>query len=64
MFYHRRNHFHGHGLLFALSLVGAFYLGKKYEENGYCFMTHGCGCSNDNADMDMMNDPTQDNFPG
>ncbi|TGE34318.1 hypothetical protein [Desulfosporosinus sp. Sb-LF] len=63
MFYHRRNH-HAHGFLYALSLVGAFYLGKKYEENGYCFMSRGCGCSSDDEDMDMMNDDsTPNSFP-
>lgn len=57
MFYHQRHH-HAHGLLFMLSLMVAFFLGRKSEQYGFTIVSRGCGCHHDLDDeMDMMDDP-------
>ncbi|HWQ43145.1 MAG TPA: hypothetical protein VN456_14075 [Desulfosporosinus sp.] len=63
MFYHRQKHYHTHGFFFILSLIVAFFLGRKSEQYGYTIISHGCGCFNSAEDdeMDMMNDPTPNN---
>jgi len=58
MFYHQRQHSHAHGLLFMLSLLVAFLLGRKSEQYGFTIISRGCGCHNDLDDeLDMMDDP-------
>ncbi|AET66819.1 hypothetical protein Desor_1152 [Desulfosporosinus orientis DSM 765] len=60
MFYHYKHHYHSHGMLFLLSLVIAFILGRKSERYGFSIISRGCGCSYDdeNNEMDRMNNPT------
>ena len=65
MFYHQKYHHHAHGFLFILSLMAAFFLGRKSEQYGYAIVSRGCCCSNDeneNGDEDMMSDPEM-NYP-
>ncbi|HBV89214.1 MAG TPA: hypothetical protein DEF42_21790 [Desulfosporosinus sp.] len=57
MFFHQR-HYHGHGMLFLLSLVIAFLLGRKSERYGFTIVSRGCDCYEDEDEMDIMNDPT------
>ena len=58
MFYHQKQHHHGHGLFFMLSLLAAFFLGRKSEQYGITIISRGCGCNTDADDeMDMMDDP-------
>jgi len=58
MFYHQKRHYHAHGFLFMLSLLAAFFLGRKSEQYGLTIISRGCECNCDDDDeMDMMNDP-------
>ena len=58
MFYHQKRHYHAHGFLFMLSLLAAFFLGRKSEQYGLTIISRGCECNTDvdNA-TDTMNDP-------
>jgi hypothetical protein len=57
MFYRQRQHYHTHGFLFILSLIAAFWLGRKSEQCGYTIISRGCGCSSSDNEMNMMDDP-------
>jgi len=59
MFCHQR-HYHTHGMLFLLSLIIAFILGRKSERYGFTIVSRGCGCDyeDDDDEMDMMDNPT------
>ncbi|SPF45092.1 conserved hypothetical protein [Candidatus Desulfosporosinus infrequens] len=64
MFYRQRQHYHTHGFLFVLSLIAAFLLGRKSEQYGYTIISRGCGCSNEDSEMDMMDDSkTSSSYP-
>lgn len=58
MFYHHRQHYHTHGLVFVLFLIAAFILGRKSEQYGYSIVCRGCGYSDseESDEMDMTND--------
>ena len=58
MFYRQKQHYHTHSLFFILSLIVAFFLGRKSEEYGYTIISRGCGCSfeDDDDEMDIMDD--------
>lgn len=57
MFYHQK-HQPAPGLLFILSLLAAFLLGRKSEQYGFTIVSRGCCCSYDEIeDEDMMSDP-------
>lgn len=48
MFYQRKKSNNSCGyLLFALSVIAAFFLGRKSEQYGYTILTRGCWGSND-----------------
>lgn len=53
MFYHHR-HYPYHGLLFFLSLVAAFLLGRKSEKYGFTIVSRGCDCSYEDDITDEM----------
>ncbi|MDQ7096827.1 hypothetical protein REC12_24850 [Desulfosporosinus sp. PR] len=58
MFYQQRQHYHSHGLFFLLSLIAAFFLGRKSEQYGYAIVSRGNRCCSDlgeNDEMDMTN---------
>ncbi|HEY8909955.1 MAG TPA: hypothetical protein VIM51_06695 [Desulfosporosinus sp.] len=63
MFYSHKKHYHTHGLVFVLSLIAAFFLGRKSEEYGYTIISHGCGCSysDEGDEMASMNEPAPSN---
>lgn len=65
MFYHQKHHYHAHGFLFIVSLMAAFVLGRKSEQYGLTIISQGCGCNNDDDEMDMMDDPNDSapNYP-
>lgn len=60
MFYQHK-HYPYHGLLFFLSLLAAFLLGRKSEKYGFTIISRGCCCDEDEED-DMMSDPNI-NYP-
>lgn len=56
MFYQQKR-YPANGLLFILSLLAAFFLGRKSEQYGYTIISRGCGCNTDvDNELDMMND--------
>ncbi|WP_088226597.1 hypothetical protein [Desulfosporosinus sp. FKB] len=60
----QKQHYHSHGLLFILSLIAAFMLGRKSEQYGYTIVSRGSGYSDsddDNNEMGMMNDSQTEN---
>lgn len=60
MFYQKPHHTHAHGFLYIISIIVAFYLGRKSEQYGYSIVSRGCCCSNDEGgdeDDDMMSNP-------
>lgn len=64
MFYQHK-HYPYHGLLFLLSLLAAFLLGRKSEKYGFTIISRGCCCDEDEDDYIMsdpsMNDPIMNN---
>ena len=57
MFYHQKYH-HTNGILFLLSLLAAFLLGRKSEQYGFTIISRGCGCNtNAENEVDMINEP-------
>jgi hypothetical protein len=56
MFYRQKRPYHTHGLFFLLSVIAAFFLGRKSHEYGYTIVSKGCGSSESDKPMDMMND--------
>ncbi|WP_407311053.1 hypothetical protein [Desulfosporosinus sp. SB140] len=66
MFYHQRQHYHSHGLFFVLSLIAAFWLGRKSEQCGYTIVSRGNRYSDadESDEMDVMNDsPVGNTYP-
>lgn len=66
MFYQQK-HYPYHGLLFFLSLLAAFLLGRKSEKYGFTIISRGCCCDEDDDDYMMndhdhtLNDPSMNN---
>lgn len=62
MFYQQRRHcYHSHGFFFILSLIVAFFLGRKSQEYGLTIVSRGCDCYEDD-DMDMKDEQSQDSY--
>lgn len=72
MFYRQQRYYHTHSLLYILSLIAAFILGRKSQEYGYTIISRGGGSSisqNDNEmgkekDTDFGNDKLNEHTMG
>ncbi|SDH05139.1 hypothetical protein [Desulfosporosinus hippei] len=56
-----QKHYHTHGMLFFVSLILAFILGRKSERYGLTIVSRGCGCYEDDDEMEIMSDSTPTN---